>query len=338
MTLADILAQDQAMARLRSLAETVAPTDVTVLISGETGTGKSMLAKAIHNTSPRCDRPFTEINCAAIPESLIESELFGHEKGAFTGAVARKIGRVEAAEGGTLLLDEVGEMSLDMQAKLLRFLQEFTFERVGGTKKLSADVRVVAATNRNLHQAVHEGRFREDLYYRLHVIELHLPPLRERRSDIATLAETFIQRFSIKYDKQVRGLSAFARKQMMEYHWPGNVREMEHALERAVILCQGSVVEKLDLAHHGPAEAGPAAPLESLVPARPEMVSAPVDDLDLTDYMDTCEKGYLEILLDRYKGRIGLVAKAAGINPKTLYLKMNRHGLRKEDYRQRGSR
>ena len=234
MTLADILAQDQAMARLRSLAETVAPTDVTVLISGETGTGKSMLAKAIHNTSPRCDRPFTEINCAAIPESLIESELFGHEKGAFTGAVARKIGRVEAAEGGTLLLDEVGEMSLDMQAKLLRFLQEFTFERVGGTKKLSADVRVVAATNRNLHQAVHEGRFREDLYYRLHVIELHLPPLRERRSDIATLAETFIQRFSIKYDKQVRGLSAFARKQMMEYHWPGNVREMEHALERAV--------------------------------------------------------------------------------------------------------
>ncbi len=338
ITLSDILARDQVMARLRDLAETVAPTDVTVLISGETGTGKSVLAKAIHNTSPRCDRPFTEINCAAIPEPLIESELFGHEKGAFTGAVARKIGRVEAAEGGTLLLDEVGEMSLDMQAKLLRFLQEFTFERVGGTKKLSADVRVIAATNRNLRQAVQEGRFREDLYYRLHVIELYLPPLRDRRSDISTLAETFMQRFGIKYDKQVRGLSAFARKQMMEYHWPGNVREMEHSLERAVILCQGSVVEKLDLSHHGTAEADPAAPQDSPGPAMTEMATTQAVDVDLTEYIDSCEKSYLESLLDRYAGRIGQVAKAAGVNPKTLYLKMNRHGLRKEDYRQGRSR
>lgn len=337
ITLSDLLAHDPAMLRLRNLAETVAPTDVTVLISGETGTGKSMLAKAIHNSSPRSEYPFTEINCAAIPETLIESELFGHEKGSFTGAVARKIGRVEAAEGGTLMLDEVGEMSLDMQAKLLRFLQEFTFERVGGTKKLTANVRVVAATNMNLHQAVKDGRFREDLYYRLHVIQMHLPPLRERRSEIPALTETFLQRFTAKYDKDLHGLSAMARKQMMDYNWPGNVRELEHALERAVILCRGSVVGKLDLAPHEQATASVAgAPIRDV---STQQIILPGNDveIDLTDYIESCEKSYLEDLLMRHNGRLGKVAKAAGINPKTLYLKMNRHSLRKEDYRGPGT-
>ncbi|MCB2190254.1 MAG: sigma-54 dependent transcriptional regulator [Deltaproteobacteria bacterium] len=327
-TLAGIIAQDERMKEVCRLAETVAGADVTVLLSGETGTGKGLFAKAIHNSSPRREGPYVEINCAAIPATLIESELFGHERGAFTGAVARKIGRVEAAAKGTLLLDEVGEMPLDMQAKMLRFLQEFTFERVGGNEKLSADVRIIAASNRDLGQAVREGLFREDLFYRLHVIELRVPALRERREDIMPLAEYFREMFGAKYDKPVLGFTPAATGQMLNHPWPGNVREMEHAVERAVILCPGEVIERLDLATD-------SLPGETSVAPAQISLQAPGPNLDhsLAEHLALCEKDYLQAQLQRTQGKISRTAQAAGLNPKTLYLKMVRHGLRKEDFR-----
>ncbi|MBU4606587.1 MAG: sigma-54 dependent transcriptional regulator, partial [Proteobacteria bacterium] len=327
-TLAGIIAQDEVMKEVCRLAETVAGTDVTVLLSGETGTGKGLFARAIHNSSPRREGPYVEINCAAIPATLIESELFGHERGAFTGAVARKIGRVEAAAKGTLLLDEVGEMPLDMQAKMLRFLQEFTFERVGGNEKLSADVRIIAASNRDLGQAVRQGLFREDLFYRLHVIELRVPSLRERREDILPLAEYFREMFSAKYDKPVLGFSPAATGQMLNHAWPGNVREMEHAVERAVILCPGDVIERLDLATESSPNQSLPAPVQAPMRA-PELNL----DRSLADHMAMCERDYLDAQLKRSNGRVSRTAQAAGLNPKTLYLKMMRHGLRKEDFR-----
>ncbi|MEW5914472.1 MAG: sigma-54 dependent transcriptional regulator [Thermodesulfobacteriota bacterium] len=326
LTLEGIIALDQSMKEVCRLAETVAGTDVTLLISGETGTGKGLLARAIHNQSPRRQKPFVEINCAAIPANLIESEMFGYERGAFTGAVARKIGRVEAASQGTLLLDEVGEMPLDMQAKMLHFLQGFTFERVGGTRQLSADVRVIAASNRDLGQAVKQGLFREDLFYRLHVIQLNLPALRERRQDILPLSDYFLERFAAKYNKPLDGFTPWAQGQMLSHPWPGNVREMENAIERAVILCQGSRVDRLELA---PVPSSPAAPL----PRQAAGPAPPRPSQSLADYLAQCEKLYLESQLSSYRGRVNQTARAAGVNPKTLYLKMTRHGLRKEEFR-----
>ncbi|MCF8032820.1 MAG: sigma-54 dependent transcriptional regulator [Desulfarculaceae bacterium] len=326
-TLEGIIAHDERMREVCHLAETVAATDATVLLSGETGTGKGLVAQAVHNSSPRREGPYVEINCAAIPATLIESELFGHERGAFTGAVARKIGRVEAAAKGTLLLDEVGEMPLEMQAKMLHFLQEFSFERVGGNQKLTADVRVIAATNRDLSKAVKQGSFREDLFYRLHVIELHVPPLRERRDDILPLAQYFRERFAARYDKPVLDFSNAAKGQMMGHLWPGNVREMEHAVERAVILATAEVIERLELANSAPLNAPGPPPRAASQPAEPD------PEQSLGDYMAACEKGYLRSQLERHRGRVNQTARAAGINPKTLYLKMNRHGLAKEDYR-----
>ena len=326
-TLEGIIAQDTRMREVCRLAETVAATDATVLLSGETGTGKGLVSRAIHTSSPRREGPFVEINCAAIPATLIESELFGHERGSFTGAVARKIGRVEAASKGTLLLDEVGEMPLDMQAKMLRFLQEFTFERVGGNRKLRADVRVIAASNRDLGQAVKEGSFREDLFYRLHVIELRVPPLRERREDILPLADYFRERFAAKYDKPVLGFSNAAAGQMMSHPWPGNVREMEHAVERAVILATAETIERLELATGSLLHQATPAALGGAAPAGPDL------EQPLASYVAACERGYLEAQLERCQGRVNRTARASGVNPKTLYLKMNRHGLAKENFR-----
>jgi len=332
--LADLVTRNGRMREVLRLAETVAGTDVTLLINGETGTGKGILARAIHNSSHRRDHPFVDINCAAIPATLIESELFGHERGSFTGAVARKLGRVEMADHGTLLLDEVGEMSLDMQTKLLRFLQEFSFERVGGTKKLQADVRLIAATNRDLKEAVNQGVFRQDLFYRLYVIHLDLPPLRERREDILLLAQHFAQRFAIKYGKKVDGFTAAVEAQLLGHPWPGNVRELEHALERAVILNRGNLIQRLDLEQDGGAlpEPGP-----TLIPEAPAAF-APTDQEDgpglpLQDYIAQCERRYLHMLLSAKQGSIKAAASAAGVNPKTLYLKMNRHGLDKKAFK-----
>jgi Nif-specific regulatory protein len=243
----------------------VAPGATTVLVRGETGTGKELIAHAIHYASPRAQRPFVRVSCAALPETLIEAELFGHEKGAFTGAHSRKKGRFELAEGGTLFLDEVGELSLATQVKLLRALQEREFERLGGTETLKANVRVIAATNRSLEKAITEGAFREDLYYRLNVFSIFVPPLRDRKADVLLLANHFLARCAREHKKKIKRISTPAIDMLAAYHWPGNVRELENAIERAVVVCDGNVLH----AHHLPptlqtAEASGTTPTGSL--------------------------------------------------------------------------
>jgi Nif-specific regulatory protein len=226
---------------------TVARTNTTVLLRGETGTGKELIAEAIHYNSTRSDRPFVRVNCAAIPENLIESEFFGYEKGAFTGAVGRKKGRFELADGGTIFLDEVGELSAMTQVKLLRVLQEQEFERVGGTETLRVDVRVIAATNADLEKSMSEGRFREDLYYRLNVFSIYLPPLRDRKTDILLLADHFMLKYGRQHAKSVKRISTPAIDMLMRYHWPGNVRELENCIERAVLVCDDQVIHSYHL-------------------------------------------------------------------------------------------
>jgi transcriptional regulator with GAF, ATPase, and Fis domain len=225
----------------------VAPTELTVLVLGETGTGKGLAARAVHAQSKHRSGPFIQVNCGAIPAGLVESELFGHEKGAFTGAVARKVGKVELAGGGTLFLDEIGDLSPEAQVKLLRLLEERTFERVGGVQTLQAEVRVVAATNRELEQMVRAGHFRDDLYFRLHGFPVRLPPLRLRREDIPALATYFVARMGGHLDKEVSRIAPEVLAALQAYDWPGNVRELEHAMQRAVIVCHGTVIRPEDV-------------------------------------------------------------------------------------------
>src|ERR671923_324795 len=234
-----IVGSSAALQKVLDIVKKVAKSNTTVLIRGETGTGKELIAGAIHHNSLRASRNFVKVNCAALQENLLESELFGHEKGAFTGADKQRIGRFEQADGGTLFLDEVGDMSPNTQAKILRVLQEHEFERLGGTRTLKVDVRVITATNRNLPQMVAQGLFREDLYYRLNVVSIDMPPLRERKDDIEQLASFFLKRFAGELKKRIDGLSPDAHKLLMRYNWPGNIRELENAIERAVLLTEG---------------------------------------------------------------------------------------------------
>jgi formate hydrogenlyase transcriptional activator len=223
-------------------AETVAPTDSTVLIYGDTGTGKELIARAIHDLSPRRSKPFVKLNCAAIPTGLLESELFGHEKGAFTGAVAQRIGRFEVANGGTIFLDEIGEVPLELQTKLLRVLQEREFERLGSSRTLRTDARLIAATNRDLEMMVSEQKFRSDLFFRLNVFPVHVPPLRERQGDIPLLVRHFTQQFSRRMSKVIETIPSAAMDALSRYHWPGNIRELQNVIERAVIISPGPVL------------------------------------------------------------------------------------------------
>lgn len=243
-TCADLVGNSREMRQVFHLISQVAPADSTVLILGETGTGKELVTKAIHNHSPRRDKSLVKVNCAALPANLIESELFGHEKGAFTGATERRIGKFEMAHNGTLFLDEVGELPLELQAKLLRVLQEKEIERIGGKSPIRIDVRIIAATNRDLKKEVEAGRFRKDLYYRLDVFPIVLPPLRERKEEIPELADYFIQRYAQKAGKSNMRLADDVKKEMMAWHWPGNVRELEHLIERSVLMTRGSVIEQ----------------------------------------------------------------------------------------------
>ena len=242
-----ILGSHPTMQRLLKTVAQVAKSRAAILIQGESGTGKELIAAALHHNSPRKDQPFIRLNCAALAETLLESELFGHERGSFTGATGRREGRFKQADHGTLFLDEVSEIPMSVQVKLLRFLQEKQFERVGGNATLKVDVRIVAATNRELKSAVEEGSFREDLYYRLNVVQLDLPPLRSRRSDIPLLAHHFLKKYSNENEIEVEGFSDAALKALMAYPWPGNVRELENAIERSVVLCQGRQIEVDDL-------------------------------------------------------------------------------------------
>src|SRR4051794_25351614 len=233
-----VVGSSPAMAEVFRLTRQVAPSRASVLIVGETGTGKELIARAIHRLSPRADGPYVRVNCGALSESLLESELFGHIKGAFTGAIDNKTGRFEAAHGGTIFLDEISSMSFKLQVKLLRVLQEHEFERVGESRTIRVDTRVVAATNQHLEDEVENGRFRDDLYYRLNVVPIYLPPLRERKEDIPALAEFFLQRYATENRKTIKGFQPGAIKVLLEHDWPGNVRELENDIERAVVLCQ----------------------------------------------------------------------------------------------------
>jgi formate hydrogenlyase transcriptional activator len=252
----EIIGESAALQRVLTQVGTVAPSNATVLILGETGTGKELIARAIHRMSSRKDASFIKLNCAAIPTGLLESELFGHEKGAFTSAVSQKVGRLELADGGTLFLDEVGEVPLELQPKLLRVLQDQEFERLGGTRTIKVDLRLIAATNRDLAKSVAGHEFRSDLYYRLHVFPVHMPSLRERSKDIPLLVRYFVRKFALRMNKQIDNIPAEAMRALQSWHWPGNVRELENLVERSVILSQGTTLSvplaELRLEHDGP--------------------------------------------------------------------------------------
>jgi len=275
-----IIGTSPALQRVLDIVKKVAKSNTTVLVRGETGTGKELIAGAIHHNSLRTSRNFVKVNCAALQENLLESELFGHEKGAFTGADKQRIGRFEQADGGTLFLDEIGDMSASTQAKILRVLQEHEFERLGGTRTLRVDVRLVAATNRDLPAMVAGGQFREDLYYRLNVVSIEMPPLRERKDDIVPLANTFIRKFSAELKKKMGGVEPDAQKLLMRYNWPGNIRELENTIERAMLLAEGKAIVGGDLRlGEAPAAGGPGRDQPSTVVKIPP-TGIPLEDVE----------------------------------------------------------
>ncbi|MBC87424.1 MAG: sigma-54-dependent Fis family transcriptional regulator [Bdellovibrionaceae bacterium] len=305
-----IVYNSEAMHQLMHMVERVAPSNATVLIMGESGTGKELIAHAIHEKSSRKDKPFVAINCGALRETLLESELFGHEKGAFTGAYARKIGLAEIASGGTLFLDEIGEMSPGIQAKLLRFLQEGEIYRVGGKEPIKVDIRLISATNRELDKEVTRGNFREDLFYRINTIMLNAPPLRRRKDDIAALITHFLQTGPHAYLGRGRRIDEEALGMMMKYDWPGNIRELQNVCERLQILAEGETITGKDL---------------------PDQIQNPdqkivIDDYDPTIPLHELEKRYILKALNYFEGNKTQAANALGITIKTLYNKLHEYG------------
>ena len=301
-----IITKSSKMQRVIELIKVVAKSNATVLITGESGTGKELVARAVHSHSPRMGRPFVAVSCGALPESLLESELFGHEKGSFTGAYAQKKGKFEFANRGTLFLDEVGEMSGNIQVHLLRVLEEKEFTRVGGNEPIKVDVRVISATNKDLKRAIANGEFREDLYYRLNVVTIELPPLRERKEDIPLLAQHFLNKFALENDKEVTGFSPEATKSLLDYDWPGNVRELENAVERGVILAKGSLVTVADL------------PQESASLARSVPIGRALREV---------ERNHILSVLNGTGGNYSEAARVLGITRMTLYNKAREYSL-----------
>jgi len=291
----------------------VAASTSSVLITGESGTGKELVARAIHLHSPRREAPFIRVNCGALPEGVLESELFGHEKGAFTGALRQRRGRFELAEGGSLFLDEIADIGPTVQMRLLRVLQEREFERVGGERTLQVNVRVIAATNRDIRAEVAAGRFREDLFYRLYVIPLHLPPLRERKEDVPPLAEHFLARLSTSLGRPRAALSPAALRVLELYDWPGNVRELENALERAIVLCEGERIEEADL--------------HFLREGRAERLPLPAGILPLNSALAELERALLERALEEAHGVKAEAARLLELKPSALYYKLEKYGL-----------
>ena len=311
--LENIVGHDHRMLRVYDMIQSVADTKATVLITGESGTGKSLIARAIHRASSRRNEPFVEVACGALPETLLESELFGHVAGAFTGAVGEKLGKFKQADGGTIFLDEVSTASPNMQVKLLRVLQDLEFEQVGGTKTFTVDTRVILATNDDLSKGVAEGRFRQDLYYRINVINIELPPLRERISDIPLLARHFLDRMARESGKQVQGFSEEAMHALQAYRWTGNVRELQNVIERAVLLGKGGIIGLQDLPS-GLAAAGP-------------MALEPIEGRSLKQALANPERQIILDVLEAHEWNRTATADALGINRTTLYKKMKRLGL-----------
>jgi DNA-binding NtrC family response regulator len=318
----NLIGAGKPMQEVFSTIQKVAETDLTVLIRGESGTGKELVAQALHNRSARKGRPFVAVNCAAISQELVESELFGHEKGAFTGADARRQGRFEAADGGTIFLDEIGDMAPDTQAKVLRVLQERSFERVGGVKPIQVDVRVVAATHRDLETDVASGRFREDLYYRLKVVELALPPLRERPEDIPALAQRFLEDVTERLGREKKQMDECAMARLVRYSWPGNVRELQNAIEQAAVLCPGDTIEESDLKlNESKSSSADVAPSLDL----------PFGDAKKRA-VETFEHGFLLEALRNHDGNISRAAESIGMVRQSLQQKIRELGLRSEDW------
>jgi two-component system NtrC family response regulator len=294
-----IVAASPQMSRALRTIEKIAPTDVAVLLLGESGTGKEVLAQAIHRLSPRAKKPFVAINCAAIPETLLESELFGHEKGAFTGAVKQTIGKIESAHGGTLFLDEIGDVPLPMQVKLLRFLQDQVVERIGGHRPIQLDVRIVCATNQDLDAFMASGRFREDLYYRLNEVRMVIPPLREREGDPILLATYFLKKFNGQFNRKLKGFGSDALAAIATHPWRGNVRELENRVKRAVVMADGVAISAADL----------------------ELAAAelPNGSLDLREARARAERGVVQMALAQTNGNLSRASKLLGISRPTLY-------------------
>jgi DNA-binding NtrC family response regulator len=305
----EIIGRSDAMQEIFDLISRVAPTDSTVLITGESGTGKELVAQAIHGNSRRCYMPFIAVNCGALPDSLLESELFGYEKGAFTGAEYTKKGRFELADKGTLFLDEIGDISLKTQVELLRVLQQREFRRLGGQDLINVDVRIVTATNRNLQNAIKEKRFRDDLYYRLNVISIHIPPLRDRKEDIELLSEAFIRRYCIEMNKEERKITPNAKKLLQDYNWPGNVRELENIIERALVIGRGDKITEEDL---------PFSKKTDPLPPLPKSLKL-------------MEKVHIERVLSENDWNISRSAQDLGIDRQTLYNKIEKYHIKKED-------
>ncbi|MFH2011357.1 MAG: sigma-54 dependent transcriptional regulator [Pseudomonadota bacterium] len=315
----------------------VAGKDITVLLTGESGTGKELVSRAIYKHSKRRDKPFMAMNCAAIPDNLLESELFGYEKGAFTDARLRKIGKLEQLSGGTIFLDEIGDMSLPLQAKMLRVLQEMEFERLGGTEKIKVDLRVIAATNKDLKKEVAEGRFRKDLYYRLNVVSIFLPPLRDRKEDIAELAIYFIKKSGIELNKEVRNITPSAIKVLMDYDWPGNVRELESIVKKAIIRCKSDIIIPEDISFEDDANGvhprEEEAPLDYGLNGILDSLLKEVSSLSAKDGLDTIS--YLEKMLvikalEKTEGNQIKAAKLLGINRNSLRRRMEKYGVHKK--------
>ena len=323
-TFGQLIGSSTAMARVYSLIEKVAPTDVNVLLTGESGTGKEMVAREIHRRSRNASGPFVSVNCAAMPGELIESELFGHEKGAFTGAAGRRVGKFEAANGGTLFLDEIGDMSLSTQAKVLRAIEEKTFQRLGSNATLSTEARIISATNKPLETEVESGRFREDLYYRLCVVLVTLPPLRDRKSDIPALAHSFCERFSLAYKSEPLRISKDVLKVLLEYDWPGNARQLRNCIERAVVLTDSQEITV------------EALPEEVLSIRKPAKTIAETPDgitvsksLDFRSAKKEFERQYVEHSLDQAGGNVTRAAAALGMHRQSLQHKIKELGLSK---------
>jgi two-component system response regulator HydG len=313
-----IIGGSQAMQGVMKLVEVAAPVDTSVLIQGENGTGKERIAESIYERSSRRNKPLTKVNCAALPPTLIESILFGHERGAFTGAIEKRIGKFEQAHDGTIFLDEIGEMPLEMQAKFLRVLQEREIERIGSNKPIKVNVRIIAATNRNLEKEIAEGRFRMDLYFRLNVFPIHIPPLRDRKEDLPALVAHFIDVCGKKYNKPVRAISHPLLNDLLAYHWPGNVRELEHLIERSVLLCEGETIKQLpDFQIYKPA-------------------NTPLPQEGRVKTMEEMERDYILQVLEKCNGKIfgkGGAAELLGMHVSTLNSRIKKLGIEKEKIR-----